>query len=232
SVTGNGYSSNTIFYRLSATPTLTPVFDPNSNVLATATSINSNGSLNSLITLPVRDINLSVTERNGTGKIHWKITADEQLESITLEKSTDGKQFRNIYSIPAVPYSLNQYTGDYDDAETLSGLYFYRLKIVKADGSIMYSAIKTLSRNDPDQFGVSPNPVQRSCVITIPALFSHQLSPFNLSVYSVAGILLHEEKISPNTSSVNVYCESFPPGLYKVVLRDQSSSLQTSFLKK
>jgi len=233
SVTGSTYNANTIYYKLSATPTVTPVFDPNSNVLATATSISSSSTLSTLILLPVQDISLAVTGSERNAKISWKITADEPVASVEIEKSKDGVNFETIAKTAAVKVSSNQYAGIYDEEQAGDGTLFYRLKVNKISGSFNYSAVKILNLAPNAQLNIAPNPVQDFCTVSIPSSFINQSRQMNLLIYNSTGLLIQEKIIGTSTGSVSVSCKSFPAGLYKAVLvNEKQQQLQTQFIKQ
>jgi hypothetical protein len=231
SVTGTTFNSNTYFFRLSATPTIAPVFDPNNNVLATASSIAPSVILSTTITLPIQDIHLSVSNNAPNATINWKVIADEQLESVEIEKSRYGRNFATIAKSPAAMSLPDQYTGRFVDTLAGDGLLFYRLKVNKMDGSYAYSAVKAVNLTSGVQLSITPNPVQNSCTISIPSSYK-QNKPMNLLIYNAAGLLLHEEKVAVNTSAVTVSCNSLIPGVYKVVLVNEKQILQSQFLKQ
>jgi Peptidase family M1 domain len=233
SVSGGSYSANTIYYKLSATPTGIPIFDPNNNVLATASSINSSSTLNTLIILPVQDISLSVAGSDHNAKINWKIITDQPIESVEIEKSRDGENFTAITKTAATKIAANQYTGSFNDNQAGDGMLFYRLKLNKTDGSFVYSTVRVLNLASGGQIKITPNPALNYFTINIPSAYTDKSQQVNLVIYNAAGLLVHEEKIASNTSSVTVPCESFMPGLYQAVLiNEKQQRLQTQFLKQ
>ncbi|MEP6749149.1 MAG: M1 family aminopeptidase [Bacteroidota bacterium] len=234
SATGGTYNANTIYYKLSATPTIAPVFDPNNNVLATASSIASSGTLSTLILLPVQDISLSLVPGNDrNAKINWKITADEPIESVEIEKSRDGISFESISKTAAVKILTNQYAGVYNDEQAGDGTIYYRLKVNKLSGASNYSAVKILNLGSVAQLNIAPNPVRDYCTISIPSSYLNQSQQISLLIYNSAGLLVQEKRLTPNASSVSVSCKSFTAGRYDAVLvNDKQQQLQTQFIKQ
>jgi aminopeptidase N len=233
SVTGHTYNSSTYYFHLSATPNVTPIFDPKSNILATA-SISSSATLSTLITLPIQDINLSVTGSERNAKINWTITADEPLESVEIEKSKDGVNFQAITKTATVEISPNKYTGIFNEDQAGEGTLFYRLKVNKKNGSFNYSAIKILNlATTGTQLNIAPNPVQNYCTIRIPLSYINQSQQMSLLIYNSAGLLVQEKRIAANTNSVSVSCKLFPAGRYNAVLiNEKQQQLQTQFIKQ
>lgn len=232
SVTGATYNASTFYYNLSATPTIAPVLDPNNNVLATASSTNVSSTLSTNILLPVQDISLSVAGSVHAAKINWKITADEPLSSVEIQRSKDGSSFETIAESAVTKISSNQYAGTYTDDQAEGETLFYRLKLYKQDGSFNYSSVKILNLAAVAQLMVAPNPARDICTLTIPLLYLNQSQQISLQVYNAAGALIKDEKI-PGNASVTISCTSFTPGVYQVVLvNEKGQQLQTRFLKQ
>ena len=130
SATGFTFGTNSIYYNLTATPTLTPVFDPGNNVLAVASSITPSSSLNTLIVLPLSDISLSVSASYESAKISWSIETNDPLQSITIEKSNDGKNFKAIGNVSPLAISSDEYRDKFYDYQPGDGLLYYRIKLI------------------------------------------------------------------------------------------------------
>ncbi|MBS1632006.1 MAG: hypothetical protein JST10_05480 [Bacteroidetes bacterium] len=114
-VTGGTYNLNTIYYKLSGTPTLAPVFDPNNVVLAASSAITSSSTLSPLIMLPFQRIDLKAAAENQNVKLNWEIETDETLQSIILEKSFNGSDFEIFKSFIPVPLEPHLFRCDATD---------------------------------------------------------------------------------------------------------------------
>lgn len=232
SQTGYTYGTNTIYYPLSATPTITPIFDPMNKVLAVASSTTSSTSLNTLIILPVKDISMSTLSNNGSTKISWNITSDDDLQTITIEKSYDGKNFAGIGNENPVHISSNKYQGDYVDNIPGSGTIYYRLKVISKDGSFSYSTIKTVDNTIIWQLTIAPNPVKDYFIINLPANFVNNSKQLNINIYNSLGSLVLQKRINSGIYSINVSCQTFASGIYNVIVENENKQqLHTEFIK-
>lgn len=136
----------------------------------------------------------------------WKINADEALQSITLEKSTNGATFTGLKTLPA---NSNTYTASQE-----SGTTYYRLKITSSAGRITYSSIVKLHMDcSKIAINLSPNPVKNNLQIT------GLQKGYNLSVLNAAGAQVLTQQINSNVSSVNM--QSFASGLYYVIISNK-----------
>lgn len=107
-------------------------------------------------------INYLTGHRQGNNHLlNWKVTCVTSPRAIMiLERSADGRNFSAINTITADALRCNQ-PFNYTDAQPLTGMNYYRLKVLDADGNITYSNIVALL-NATKGFGIisiAPNPV-------------------------------------------------------------------------
>jgi hypothetical protein len=111
--------------------------------------------------LPVT-LNFLAAEAVGkTARIYWQTGAESGSDYFEVEKSTDGRNFTKIGTIPAAGFSME--TRDYEryDLAPANGLNYYRLKQVDYDGTVHNEGIVTVRFEDggPRPLSVFPNPV-------------------------------------------------------------------------
>jgi hypothetical protein len=228
-VTGNSYASNTIYFPLSQTPTTAPVFDPKNVVLATA-SISSSSSLNTLIVLPFKEVKVQANDQGKNIRLNWSINTDEALESITLERSFDASNFTALQTYQPVAYASNFYEGTYVD-QKLSQQQYYRLKIIKKDGSVFYSKVENIKNELPVHLLVKPNPVRTELSITIPSGYID--GETKLMIYNSAGQIIKEMKLKTGDDRVSVSAKNFSLGIYNLILiNKKEEKLQANFIKE
>lgn len=228
-VTGNSYASNTIYFPLSQTPTTAPVFDPNNVVLATA-SISSSSTLNTLIVLPFKEVKIQANDQGKNIRLNWSIKTDEALESITLERSFDALDFTTLQTYQPVAYASNFYEGTYVD-QKLSQQQYYRLKIIKKDGSVFYSKVENIKNELPVHLLVKPNPVRTELNIMIPSGYTD--GEAKLLIYNSAGQILKEMKLKTGDDKVSLSARSLSPGIYNLLLiNKKEEKLQANFIKE
>jgi hypothetical protein len=71
----------------------------------------------------------------------WKTGNEENSAYFQVERSSDGRHFIPIATIKASGNSASVIDYNYTDHAPLSGLCYYRLKMVDMDGSVAYSSI-------------------------------------------------------------------------------------------
>jgi len=88
-------------------------------------------------TLPVYSLTLNGAVTNNKHDLNWNIVADEPIESITLETSTDGRTFTDLQEVSG---TLRKFV--YQPYE--KGTVYYRLHVVTASQLKYYSNIVSL----------------------------------------------------------------------------------------
>lgn len=222
-VTASTSGSNTISFKLSATPTAISV-DPNYLVLATATT-----AVN--LTLPVHDITLNAVKGTNNVQVNWSVNADEKLSAINLEKSVDGIHFDLVKSFNAISDTRNIHEGSYTDKDIHKAQY-YRLKVVTGAGNTLYSTIKKIEYDDRTKLEIIPNPAHSEIHINVPSSFN--ASHIKLIIQNMNGQSLKERTVELNgLQEIKLSIIDLIPGLYNLILiNDRKEQLQTNFLKQ
>jgi hypothetical protein len=135
-------------------------------------------------TTPVTPVNLvsfTAREKNTRAALEW-ITASEQNSSyFSIEKATDAVYFTDIGSVNARGNSSNQITYGFED-NRFNETSYYRLKMVDIDGSIKYSAIIMLKKDEYARFINFSEDGQ----LKIKAVVNED-TEWNISVFSLLG---------------------------------------------
>lgn len=222
SVNGQTFNANTIYFKLSATPTIAPVVDPQSAVLVNAggTTVTSSTTLSGLITLPVQESSLNVTSSNNGAAINWTVKSDEPLDYVDIEKSADGLSFQPLQQTQTVATGSNEYSGLFTDNSVHNNdVVYYRLKIHTLAGRTVYSVVKKISLAKTVQMEVLPNPVVNTCTVRIPAAANLQNGQeCKLVVFNSAGQAVYERKLNEGESMLSFSCTGLVPGVYNVAL--------------
>ncbi len=224
------YGTNVMYYPLSATATVAPIFDPTSAVLATTSSIKLSTTLNGLIVLPIQEISLSATGDGANIKLAWQVTADEPLQSIAIEKSFNGSDFNSISSTDVIGSKQDNYSGGFNDAY-YNSLVYYRVRVTREDGGSEYSAVKVFDGDPLDKLEISPNPAHSYITVKVPAYFNG--NSFRIQIYNEAGQLVQQQVANGQESIFNISCGNFTPGVYQFnLINDKKQQLNGKFIKE
>jgi ELWxxDGT repeat protein len=173
--------------------------DPYSWSDAGITSFSPFGVLNGNIILPVHQLQLSVIKTASGNNCRWQI-AGENLQSVTLERSENGRSFIPVHT---ASFSLQ---GSFEDVLTAPKLY-YRLKVQDASGTVKYSNIVWISRNDRNTVLIYPTVFQQSITVQ-----NNHGEAVTLRIFNASGVMLLQQRLQNGTNTIEA--TSLPSSAY------------------
>ncbi|HTI07723.1 MAG TPA: hypothetical protein VL832_04175 [Puia sp.] len=112
-------------------------------------AVNTVFATGSYVVLPVRITSFTSSMQDDGGHLEWELGNVTEDQRVSLEKSADGTAYSNIWS-DRVSMAGASLPGEYIDKFIMgAGIYYYRLKITDASGSVQYSQTLTLHGNGP-----------------------------------------------------------------------------------
>lgn len=110
-------------------------------------------------TLPVKLTGFDAVVKNSIVYLNWESASEINFSRYIVEYGTDGRNYQQLTEV-AAKGDNNRYQATHIPG--VSGKYYYRLKLVDADGQFEYSRIVTVDfENATSKFSVFPNPVQK-----------------------------------------------------------------------
>ncbi len=142
-------------------------------------------------TLPVSDIKLIATSQASTVQVNWTSVGEIAVANYTVQHSVDGVSFENISTVAAA--NSTSYT--VNDQNAVTGINYYRIKVLSNDGNVSYSNVATVQvGNSVSSIAVFPNPLVGS---KLGISFNHLAAgKYNLAVYNVLGRKVIEKSIA------------------------------------
>lgn len=121
--------------------------------------------------LPVHSLVLNGKKANQKHELNWTIVADEALESILVQSSSDGKEFTTLQTLGGVERNFS-----YQPIE--SGNRFYRIKVTTASQLSYYSNIVALqSTVEGAKYQIVSNqPGNKNILVNSKAGFAYRLT--------------------------------------------------------
>ena len=171
---------------------------------------------NSSCILPVVLSNFTATGP----QLSWTAATEQHVRHYEVERSIDGLTFTTVARVPAKGGGNYLYT----DNEPATGLHYYRLKIVDADGSYQYSTIVKTNLQGAGTKRIWMNPATGALTITGLSGTSH------ITIYTATGQKLTQQTTS-NTSE-NIATDNWPTGMYIVRVQQNGGSVVTSKVVK
>lgn len=111
--------------------------------------------------LPIKVEYFRGAKQNNSHVLDWKVVpVNTTSGTITLERSSDSRNFTGIYSITATALRMQQ-AFTYTSTNPLNGMNYYRLKLVDDNGVVTYSSIVALTNASKglEFVNITPNPV-------------------------------------------------------------------------
>ncbi|MBI1192436.1 MAG: T9SS type A sorting domain-containing protein [Bacteroidetes bacterium] len=205
----------------------TPPYDGGANLTGSITSTSTPTAFNSfsLFTLgnlnnalPVTWVSFDVTAVQQQVQLAWQTATETNTDRFAVERSSNGKDFAEISSVPAAGNSIGLLSYRTTDRQPLSGISYYRLRQIDLDGKFDYSPIRTVNRSGaastPSVNYVSPNPF--TDVIHV-ALSSTGNNNVEVRIYDWTGAL--KEHTSSPEATLEINTADLAPGIYLVELQ-------------
>lgn len=139
--------------------------------------------------LPARLV-FSATKNSNSVKLVWEVSFEENVALYQLERSADGISYAPINT--QTRDGRTQYT--VTDLHPLTGINFYRVRIMDVDGKITYSDIKTAVMGKDESFLMYPNPVRAGGTVTLQLPESWKGTIVNIELYSITGQLVSKQQ--------------------------------------
>jgi hypothetical protein len=177
----------------------------------------------SSIVLPIRIESFDARKTGDAAALAWKLGNCSSGEQITLQRSTDGRSYNDIYNMAAGSAEI---TGNYVDANPARGLNLYRLKVEAKDGSAAYSEVQGVSFSADAGISVYPNPAH--------GMLNVQYSgtqTLHCELWNASGVLMLSQDFSGGTPA-HISVSHLPAGSYWMQMQhgDERSRVQVTIL--
>jgi hypothetical protein len=197
----------------------------------------NNGGFDNLQPLPVQLLSFTAAKKANTRDVavQWKTASEFNVNRFEVEvaKGNAGYQqgqFVKVGDVNSLGNSVREQQYDFTDIESgKSGVRYYRLKIIDNDGSVTYSAIRSVVFDDEIKWQINPNPSAGKFSLTYQAADGLSISG---KVYDVNGKLvkLFKSVATGFIQKFNIDLEepSFANGLYllEVIAGDKKQSFK------
>lgn len=91
----------------------------------------------------------SLTSRQGVA-LHWVTASEKNSRAFAVERSANGKEFRQQQLVAAAGNSSRLINYDVVDEQPLPGTSYYRLRQLDADGTNTFSPVRTIKTGTPN----------------------------------------------------------------------------------
>lgn len=195
----------------------------------------NDGGLKGTAPVPV-NLQSFTAEKSGVEDVNLKWTTDLEVElnrfEIELARGNENlqlNQFEKIATVAAKGNSTSPENYGYTDKEAgKNGARYYRLKMIDEQGRVLYSGIRSVVFENPDNWKIYPNPSAGMFFAEVQVSTGQQVQ---LSVTDVSGRVLKRWNASGtgllHKYPVNLEAASYPAGLYFITI--ETGSLKRMF---
>jgi endoglucanase len=153
---------------------------------------------------------------NAAAELTWSVTPQAEIIRFELQRSVDGN---NYYTVNRQAYN-GAANFRYTDND-IAGLWqpvLYRVKYSTLQGTVQYSNIIVIKRNETGSIKVTPQPASNQIQVTVPG---NRLSTAVITFYDMAGkqVLQHRQPLQQGNNYFTIYTASLQPGIYTMAVR-------------
>ena len=162
-------------------------------------------------------------------ELSWNLSSIANIATYEIERSSSQASFSKVKQIA----NNGTFSFTANDELPVSGTVFYRLKIIRKDGSIGFSQVITLTRSLDEvvqQLNVFPNPT--SSVLKVGLLLRETVA-VRLSIVNVSGQILHHTTVRTSAGSnvISIPVASLANGVYWVIVDTDGFNHRRKFIK-
>ena len=182
-------------------------------------------------TLPVKLSSYEAKKVSTTAVVEWSTNFEENNSHFIIERSTNGRDFKQIAKISSKGNTTIGHQYNYTDVSPVNAKNYYRLLQYDLDNKSTYYGIKLLSFDLASQIKIMPNPVADHFSISIQSL---QAANAQITVLDMHGrtVSSFTKNIRKGGNVVDVVSREWPAGLYSVKIEQEGIISTHKVIKK
>jgi hypothetical protein len=167
--------------------------------------------------LPINLLSFTANSRKSAADLAWKTSAEFSSARFVVEASTNGASFVAVDSLKAAGNSSITRSYNRTINNLSNGKWYFRLKMVDADGNFSYSAIQqVIIGGSSTAASIFPNPATSYTVLRHAAGSGNE----TVDLYSMTGALVKSQKVQANAIQTTVQLAGLAKGVYQVRYND------------
>lgn len=186
------------------------------------------GSTDASNPLPINLVYFNGSKKAAGNFLSWKITCyNNPNATMILQHSSDAVNYNNMTTITADALRCQQ-SFDYTDTHPLTGIHYYRLKMVDTSNNTTYSAAIVLSNkeNKFDMLRLQPSVIKSTAVLNVSAL---QKTKLEVLITDVTGRVVQQRhfNLEPGSNNIMLDLSGLNAGVYEVTGYTAEGEMQT-----
>jgi Secretion system C-terminal sorting domain len=175
------------------------------------------------ITLPLDIVTFEAQSTGKTTLLKWLTASEINMESFNIERSAEGKTFEKVGNVKSAGTSKGAYA--FTDEVPLSGVNYYRLKMINTDGSFTYSPVRSvvLAEGKTTNVSVVPNPAKEQVYVKLNV---QEAKTITLMLVDITGKTLMTERktLGSGFNELSLNLNNYPQGLYFLKIVDAQTT--------
>ena len=179
--------------------------------------------------LGAETMNLSGESESGYNTLKWTSSSEFNVDKYIIERSENGIEYLEIGNIEAQGLSLEALDYQFEDLQPLTGMAYYRIKLVRKNGTAISSntlAIEQQFMNDLEMVKAFPNPADENLNIV---LSSKTESAYQLTLSTLNGQKVFEssQTIQKGLTYNSIDIREFQNGFYFLTVSHEGKIIST-----
>lgn len=170
--------------------------------------------------LPITLLDFTATKQNKVVDLNWQTSTEQNSSYFDVEFSRDGNKFESIGKVNAAGNSNTVKNYSLIHTSPVNGVNYYRLKLIDANGSFRYSAVRTVKFSTTASINIMPNPTADRVYITSNEGGILQ----SVGLYAVNGKLL--QQVNNFVLGKNIDLSTYAPSVYILKLTDKDGNTE------
>ncbi|HOZ79367.1 MAG TPA: T9SS type A sorting domain-containing protein [Ferruginibacter sp.] len=189
-----------------------------------------NNGCSEIIVTPVKLVSFNAAKNGNDVAVKWKTANELNTKEFQVEWSADGRNFSPIGTVNAVGNSDVPRNYAFTHRQVAAGNNFYRLKILDANGSFVYSPIVKLNFTGRGSIKIYPSITHGELHVELNATKQEATT---VMVLDLAGRLLSSRKmpVLAGYNRIDLTVNNLPAGEYILKLVNNSDNIITRFVK-
>ena len=172
--------------------------------------------------LPIVLFNFTVQLKGNDAFVAWKIDDEDEIVRYEIEKSSDASQFVSIFTQEMTHKTLY----GLKDGNLPSGQFYYRLRMIHADGSIKYSQIASVSVQGDSKLLIHNNPA--GDILTIQN--EDALQARTVRLFDVQGREVFQTIMDQGITMISIDVQTYYAGIYVLTVSNPFRTLSSKLV--
>jgi hypothetical protein len=217
---GSALLVNTAFAQTASYDNTIALIESGDDISFTSTTVNGEeteaGSF-----MVIELLSLTASEREDYNLIDWTTLSEKNNDYFTLERSSNGIDFRPITAMKGSGTSNVQRTYLYKDMNPMRGVSYYRLSRTDFDGSFKRSKVIAVRRHFSSYFQIDPIANAKSGMYQI-NIITENFGVYDLNIVDMTGkeVYTNKLKVKENETNHTIDLTQLNDGDYECYIQD------------